>query len=548
MFEMMMFSRKQAVLSFCVFALVLLAACTPQTVTVEKTVTQVVEVEKVVEKVVEKEVLVTPVPQPKKAIIGMGELVSSLDPPTDWAIAATNIHMSMFDCLVWRNRTTAAFEPWLAESYEALDDTTWRFNLRKGIKFHNGEDFKSDAVAWTYNRILADETMITAKQWTFIKEVKVIDDYTVDIVTGSAQPAMLSKMSGTGCGIQAPIHGKKQADAKAEFAPVGAGPFMFKEMVKDDHITMIANPDYWQGKPDIDELVWRSIPETSTRVASLLAGEIDFATGVPTQDWATVDNNPGTSVTEFLSNRTMLIALRTGPSTPMPDFKGVTTNKKIRQAIGYAIDRRTLLEVVNGMGIPTLSRVTPPTLGWSPKFYDQYGEFNPDKARELLKEAGYNNEVLTFHASTAWLYGKDVAETVAAMLKDVGLNIDLQLMDTTTFREQIYAPNKNLEIYMDALGNSFFDPWITMKEFETGQKQRSGWINAEVEKLLVDAGSNMDPESRRAQFVRVQEIIVEEVPHVYLYTMKDAYGKSDRMEFSMNPDGFLWFGFSKITN
>ena len=190
MFKMMMFLRKQAVLSFCVFALVLLAACTPQTVTVEKTVTQVVEVEKVVEKVVEKEVLVTPVPQPKKAIIGMGELVSSLDPPTDWAIAATNIHMSMFDCLVWRNRTTAAFEPWLAESYEALDDTTWRFNLRKGIKFHNGEDFKSDAVAWTYNRILADETMITAKQWTFIKEVKVIDDYTVDIVTGSAQPAM----------------------------------------------------------------------------------------------------------------------------------------------------------------------------------------------------------------------------------------------------------------------------------------------------------------------------------------------------------------------
>ncbi|MCZ7567137.1 MAG: ABC transporter substrate-binding protein [Ardenticatenaceae bacterium] len=542
------------------FALVLLVACggqaTPQTVekvvtqVVEKQVTTVVEVEKQVTTVVEKEkeVVVTATPAPKTVTIGMTELVTSLDPPTDWAIAATWIHMNMFDCLVWRNRGTAAFEPWLAESYENLDDTTWRFHLRKGIKFHNGEDFNADAVVWTYERILADNTMITYPQWTFIKEVKPVDDYTVDIITTAPEPAMLSKMAGTGCGIQAPKQGKEMAEKGAEYKPVGTGPFMFKEWVKDDHVTLVANPDYWQGKPAIDTLIFRAIPETSTRVANLLTHDIDLMVGVPSQDWERVNSNPGTSVKEYLTNRTMLLALRTGPSDPMPDWNGPTRDVRIRQAISLAIDRRALIDLVDGMGVPTLSRITPPTLGWSEKFFNQWGEYNPEKARQLLAEAGYNGEPLTFHASTAFIYEKEVAEAIAAMLQDVGLNIDLKVLDVTSFREQVYFPNKNQEIYMDALGNSFFDPWITVKEFEPGQKQRSGWQNEEVDKLTVEAGQNMDPEARRAQYIRIQELINQDVPHVYLYLMKDAFGKTDRLDFDIGPDGFLWMGFAKLND
>jgi peptide/nickel transport system substrate-binding protein len=482
----------------------------------------------------------------KTATIGMVELVTSLDPPTDWAIAATWIHMNIFDCLVWRDRETAEFAPWLAESYENIDPTTWRFKLREGVTFHNGEPFNADAVIWTFERILADDTMITYPQWTFIKSVTAIDPYNVEIVTQTPEPAMLSKISGTGCGIQAPVAGKAQQESGAEYTPIGTGPFAFSEWVKDDYIKLVANPDYWQGKPDIDTLMFRAIPETSTRVASLIAGDIDLMVGVPTQDWERINANEGTAVEEYLTNRTLLLALRTAPSGGMMDWSGPTSDPLVRQAISLAIDRRTLIELIDGMGIPTLSRVTPPTLGWSDKFYNQFGEYDPEKARELLAQSSYNGEPLTFHTSTAFLYQKEVAETIAAMLQDVGLNIDLQVMDVTTFREKVYFPNLNEEIYMDALGNSFFDPWITMNEFRVGQKQRSGWVNAEAEQLIEEAAVNMDPEARAAQYIRIQELINQDLPHVYLYTMKDAMGKSDRLEFTMNPDNFLWMGFAKI--
>jgi len=476
----------------------------------------------------------------------MVELVTSLDPPTDWAIAATWVHMNMFDCLVWRNRDSAEFEGWLAEKYENVDPTTWRFNLRKNVTFHNGEPFNADAVVWTFERILADNKMITYPQWTFIKEVKVIDPYTVDIVTNNPEPAMLSKISGTGCGIQAPVAGKAQQASGAEYEPVGTGPFKFAEWVKDDYIKLVANENYWQGKPDIDNLIFRAIPEVSTRVASLISGDVDLMVGVPKQDWERVNSNPGTGVEEYLTNRTLLIALRTAPSGGMPDWTGPTSDPLVRQAISLAIDRSALIELIDGMGVPTMSRITPPTLGWTEKYFNQVGEYNPEKARELLAQSSYNGEPLTFHTSTAFLYQKEVAETITAMLQDVGFTIDLQVMDVTTFREKVYFPNKNEEIYMDALGNSFFDPWITVKEFEVGQKQRSGWVNSEAEKLIADAAVNMDPVARAAQYVQVQDLINTENPHVYLYLMKDAMGKSDRLEFSMNPDNFLWMGFAKV--
>ena len=108
--------------------------------------------------------------------VGMNELVSSLDPPTDWAIASTWIHMNLFDCLVWRNRKTADFEPWLATELSNVSPTKWNIKLRKNVVFHNGEGFNADAVKWTYERITSSsrDKFITFKQWTFIKEIQKI--------------------------------------------------------------------------------------------------------------------------------------------------------------------------------------------------------------------------------------------------------------------------------------------------------------------------------------------------------------------------------------
>jgi peptide/nickel transport system substrate-binding protein len=546
--------------------LALVAACgaaQPETVTVVETVVveKEVEVEKIVEVEVEKEVEVTVVetvevekivevevmPEEGERVltIGMNELVTSLDPPTDWAIAATWIHMNLFDCLVWRNRETADFEPWLAESFENIDDTTWRLKLREGVKFHNGEDFDAEAVVWTYQRILDDETMITHRQWTFIDAINVLGPHEVEIKTTAPEPAFLSKMAGTGCGVQAPEHGRAQAESGAEYNPVGTGPLMFVDWVKDDSITLAGNPDYWGGAPEVDTVIWRNIPEVSTRVASMLTGDVDVMISAPPQDWQRINENPETRVKRFMTTRVMLLALRTGPSEKFPDWEGTTSDKLIRQAISYAIDREAIIGLIDGMGVPVISRVTPPTLGWDEQFINQFGEYNPERAAELLAEAGYNGEEITFHASTSWLNQKQVAEALEAMMEAVGLNVDLQVLDVTTFREQVYFPYRNDEIYMDALGNSFFDPWITVLSERSDRRERSGWTgpNADAADALIrEAAVDMNPESRAEKYVEVQKLINEDVPYVYLYQMEDTIGISDKIEWDPPLDGFLWLG------
>ncbi|MFZ4847821.1 MAG: ABC transporter substrate-binding protein [Caldilinea sp.] len=481
--------------------------------------------------------------------IGMNELVTSLDPPADWAIAATWIHMNLFDCLVWRNRETAVFEPWLAESYEQVSDKVWKLKLREGVKFHNGEAFNADAVKWTYERILGDETLITHKQWLFIKEIRALSPMEIEIETVDPEPAFLSKISGTGCGVQAPIAGMKQKEEGSEYTPIGTGPFKFVEWVKDDHITLAANEEYWQGAPAIKTLIWKAIPEVSTRVANLLTSDVDLVLSVPAQDWERVNGNEGTEIKQFLTTQVMLLAMRIGPSAKYEDWTGITSNAKIREAIGLAIDRAALVDLIDGMGIPVLSRVTPPTLGWSEELYDQVGEYNPDRARELIQEAGYDGSPLTFHASTSWLKQKEVAEAVTAMLQDVGLNIDLQVLDVTTFREQIYFPYRNDEIYMDALGNSFFDPWIAVLSERADRRERSGWsgpLADEADQLIREAAVNMDPAARAEQYIKIQELINQDFVNVYLYQMYDTVGISKSLDWNPPLDGFLWMGNAKL--
>lgn len=482
----------------------------------------------------------------KSITIGMNELPTLLDPPKDWAIAATWVHMNIFDCLVWRNRETAEFEPWLAESWENVDETTWRLKLREGVTFHNGEEFNADAVKFTYERITdaSRDEFITFNQWTFITNIAVLGPYEVEITTETPEPAFLSKMAGTGCGIQAPIAGAEM-DASGEYTPIGTGPYKFVDYVTDEVLTLEANADYWQGAPDIGTILWRALPETSTRVANLLTGDVDLVVGVPPQDWERINENEGTTVQDYLTTRVMLLALRAGPSEQNPDWEGLTSDVRIRQAISHAIDRATLVEVTGGMGIPVLSRITPPTLGWSEDQFDQVGDYDPEKAMQLLEEAGYNGEELTFHSSTSWLAQKEVSEVIEAMLEAVGLNVDLQVMDVTTFREQVYFPYKNEEIYMDALGNSFFDPWITVLSERSDRRERSGWSGEtadRVDELVRAAAVNMDTDSRAEQYIEITNLILEDAVSIPLYQMKDAIGKNEALEWDPPLDGFLWMG------
>jgi peptide/nickel transport system substrate-binding protein len=467
--------------------------------------------------------------------VGIAEDVSALDPPADWAIVTTWVVSNMFDCLVWRGRVEHdEFEGRLAESWEVLDDVTWRFYLREGIEFHNGEPYNAEAAKFSIDRILEDDQMIVHSQWTHIKEVRIVDEYTIDIETHDPVPDMLSKLAGTGCGNVPPKY--VQEIGKEEFAmnPVGTGPFVFEEWERDQEIRLVANDDYWEGPPEIAGVTFKVIPEPSTRVAELLTGGLDITDPVEPQDWERIEENEDVELVKANTTRTMLLVHRC-------DEPFVTADPKIRAAIDYAIDDQALVELIGDMGVPTLSRVTPPTMSATDKYFGQYN-YDSDQARQLLEEAGYDGEELTFHTTTTWLGQKEVAEAIAAMLTEVGLNIDLQILEPSTFREQVYYPqDANEEIMMLALGNSFFDPWIAMKGFYSKQERvRSHWQSDRFDELWEKALVEMDPQQREEYFLEMQDLVVEGRPYTFLYLLKTAYGKSKQLEWPIPPDNFYW--------
>jgi peptide/nickel transport system substrate-binding protein len=484
-------------------------------------------------------------------VLGVGEIPTSLDPPTDWNIPSTWVHMNVFDCLVWRERDTAQFVPWLASDVTSVDALTWRLTLREGIRFHNGEPFDASAVAWTFERILADPTMITHPQWTWIAEVRELSPFLIEIVTTQPEPAFMSKISGTGCGIQAPAHGRAQQASGAAYVPVGTGPFSFVEWERENYVRLRGNADYFRGAPEVSELTFRAIPEASTRVANLLTGAVDLIVAVPAQDWDRIRSNAGTSTVEYLTTRTMRVPLRISPTANTQGWSGPTADLRIRQALNLAIDRELLIEVIDGMGIPVLSRVTPPTLGWDEAFFNNPGTYDPDRARALLAEAGYNGEQLRFTTSTANYKQREVAEVLVAMWEAVGLNIRADILDPTTYREQIYFPAANEEIDMDAWGNSFFDPWIVFDADREGRREYNGWTGPlanEANALIAAAAQEMDPDTRRAMYVRLQELHAADLPYLYLYLMKGMLGINDRLVWNMPTDEFLWLGDAKLAN
>jgi peptide/nickel transport system substrate-binding protein len=319
--------------------------------------------------------------------------------------------------------------------------------------------------------------------------------------------------------------------------------------VRDEALVMEANQDWFFGAPEIETITWQSVPEASTRVASLLTGAADLISAVPFQDWERINANSGTSVTQYLTTQVMMLAMRSGANEQYPDYTGPTEDPLVRQAIKYALDRETIVDVIDGLGVPTLTRITPPTLGSNPDMYDTFGEYDPERARELLAEAGYDGEELTFHSSSSWINQRALSEVITAMLQDVGLNVNLVLMDTPSFREQIYFPYRNEELYLDALGNSFFDPWIAVLSERSDRRERSGWSGPAADRadeLIRAAAVNMNAEERAAQYMEIASIIYDEAVFLPLYQMIDAVGTSDRLVWSPPQDGFFWMGNASL--
>ncbi|MDA0991262.1 MAG: ABC transporter substrate-binding protein, partial [Verrucomicrobia bacterium] len=457
------------------------------------------------------------------------------------------IEMNVYDCLVYADRKTGKIVGWLAETWELTDPTTWRMNLRKGVKFHSGDPFTADDAKFSIDRIITgtNEKFIVFGQWSFVKEVRKIDDHTIDIVTPFPEPAFLSKLGGTGCGVVSKKYVEANGDDFLANNGMGTGPFMVKDYDRESFAILEANDNYWGGRPEIDELVWKVIPEAATRLAELLSGGIDISSGVLPTDWARVESNPDLTIKHFLTNRTYQLTVA---HTPPEGVDGVATSiPEIRAAISYAINRDELMELVGGYGKATATRMIPPIPCSDKVTPSLYGvnPYDPAKAKELMKKAGYPNvpggPQVTLHGSFGQYLGmKEIAETIGSMLEEVGFEVKLDIREPTSFREQVY-PNKNEELMLESLGNFITDPWIYILNYDSsfGERPiaRTRLSDPEIDTLADKAKKEMDPTKRCEYVSEMAQMVYERNSAIVLFHMPDALAIRKTLDWEPSPDG-----------
>ncbi|WP_311775154.1 ABC transporter substrate-binding protein [Alkalihalobacillus sp. TS-13] len=471
--------------------------------------------------------------QDKKLVIANGTDMVTFDIHDHNNTSTEAIHINMFNYLVKRG-DNGDFKSDLAESWENVDDHTWKFKLKEGVKFHNGEDLTAEDVKFTLERVANDNKLLEYANYKQIKEVKVLNDHEFEIITHEPEPALLNRLSRLGSGVLPSQYIEEEGWDQFLKEPAGTGPYKFVEWKKDDRVVLEANPDYFGEEPKWEELVFRAIPEDSTRVSELLTGGIDIAANVPPSDWNRIKENEGTDIAKSPTQRVMMLVLRHTEGHP-------TSDPKVREAIDLAIDKQAILDsLMEGAGTVTRTRVTPGNTGANEDLY-QKTLYDPEKAKELLKEAGYEDglELELSAPNGRYMKDKESVELMQAMLKEVGIDVKLNFLEWSSFAEK-YSSKSFGDMFLIGYGNSMFDAALAMERLSKEQaKGETDYDNPEVEKLLQDAMSNMDPEERAEQYKKAQEMIAEDRPQIYLYQLDSVYGYNEGLKFEPRLDEMI---------
>lgn len=409
--------------------------------------------------------------------------------------------------------------PALATSWEQIDPLTTRFHLREGVKFSDGVDFTADDVVFTINRIVDPKNAYAMlSRIGQVSGATAVDAHTVDIKTKTLSPTLLRGLSDI---IVEPKHYYEKVGADAVAGrPMGTGPFIFKEWVPGDHYTLTTNKAYWGGAPSVDTLVIRTIPDGSTRVASLVTGESQVIEEVPV-DLIDQVNESGTAKVDEISTTVGLVLTFDPTIKPFDD-------PRVREAFDYAIDKQLILKtILKGQGEILQSQVlTSNALGQNPALKAR--PFDPAKAKKMLQDAGYNfnTPVPITTQNGKYVSDTDICNAVAGMLNQIGVKATVNVVEGGVFQQMSNALKMG-PLYMVGwynLGDAdFASVWYTKAGF------RTKWTDPEYEQLYVAARSTNDEAERVKDYHRMMEIQYQQTPSIFLFGLPSLYGVSDQI-------------------
>jgi peptide/nickel transport system substrate-binding protein len=460
-------------------------------------------------------------------VIAQGVDPSTLDPQDHYETPAFNVLLNVYETLFLRD-DEMKLQPMLATYSKLINDTTWEFGLRKGIKFHNGEEFNAAAVKYSLERIADPKNKL--KQTTLqgiITKVDMLDDYTVRVITSKPYPYLDSQLGHIGA-IMAPKHTQEKGKGISS-SPVGTGPYKFVRWVKDDQLSLEANEKYWRGAPKIKKIIFRPIPEATTRVAGLQTQELDVIVNIPPHLSRLMDWKGRSAVAKVPSSRVIFMGIDTTKG-------GAVANKKVRQAISHAIDLDTIIKkVLEGNAIKQGVPFTKYHFGYDPNI--KPNSYDPEKAKKLMAEAGYPKGFdLTLNSPNGrYLNDKEVAEAVVGYLRKAGINASVKINEWGTHMNMLYD-HKGGPAYILGWGGATFDADATLFPMLRTDQVLSHYSNPKLDAIIEEARAIMDKGKRQTLYTEASQIFKEEVPWGFCYQQMDIYGVSERLDWKPRPD------------
>ena len=420
----------------------------------------------------------------------------------------------------------------LAVSYELLDDQlTWQFKIREDAVFHNGDPVTAKDVVFSLDRVMHDETGSDYTNFSPLDRVEVVDDYTLNVISKNPYAIMPNLLAKGGAAVLPADYIEEVGMDAFVAAPIGSGPYKLTEYVKDDHVTLVPFDGYYGEKnPDWDEVIFRVVPESSTRVGELIAGNVDAVNQVIPMEWERVNGNEGTSIVNGPSTRVYQLAVKCD--------KEPTSDLRVRQAIDYAIDDKLLVDqILQGAGRPMMTRIPVGVTGCNTDLVDTYN-YDPEKAKELLAEAGYpDGFTMKVDAPTGrYLMDTEISQAIAAMLSQVGITIDLNLHESSAY-SNIFSAHSAEEGFMTCFGMGFFDASYGMIGYIGGNTVgESNWEDPAYTELFEKAESNMNLDERLEQFKELQQIIADQEPYIIIAQIDNSFGVKDTITMTPRLD------------
>ena len=465
--------------------------------------------------------------QKKELITAQSGDVSKFDPHFSTSSNDIRVSFNIFDNLTARHPDGKLY-PGLATEWKLEGQTTWRFKLRQGVKFHNGDAFTSADAKFSIERTYdpAAKTMVATALST-IERIDAPDPYTLVITTKKPDPLLPARLAFYGGQIVPKRYLESVGNDTFNAKPVGTGPIRFTSWVKDDKAVFEANPDYWGGKIDVDRWIMRPIPETAPRIAALLKGEVDVITQLPPDQGERVAGNATTRVAGALYAGLYVLAVNS--KRPPLD------NPLVKQALSLAIDREAIVkELWRGRGIVPSGCIAKGDNHFDPSLPPL--AYSPAEAKDRLKKAGYKGEEIFIETTVAYVaQDKAMSEAIAAMWKDVGVNVKVEVIEYSV-RAQKNREKSFKGVFWSDPTSTLGDPdGMVWRLIGPGGPQ-DYWREAKFDELGNAARFSVDEKFRGQAYKEMTKIFLEHFPWLPVIQPYEDYGLQKYVEFTPNPN------------